>query len=73
MNNSKIQKIINQYGGDEFIKLNFLESMIDSSEKSSEYINDIMNTYQTSSEIEGGRIRLPAVKLPAVKKDKDDE
>jgi len=61
MNNSKIQKIINQYGGDEFIKLNFLESMIESSDKSSDYLTDYLNKYQISSEIDGERIEIPKI------------
>jgi hypothetical protein len=61
MNNSKIQKIINQYGGDEFIKLNFLENMIESSDKSSDYLTDVLNKYQTSSEIDGGRNEIPKI------------
>ena len=59
MNNSKILKIINQYGGNSMININYIEDMIEkedstSNDNTSEYLSDLMDVL-SSSNSEGGK------------------
>ncbi len=68
MNNTKLANLINLYGGNNVIKINNLENMVEhdlNDSNTSEYAVDLLEIFDTSSEYEGGKGKGPKVKAKA--------
>jgi hypothetical protein len=72
MNNTKLSNLINLYGGNDAFKtdafktdafkINNLENMIENDSNTSEYVVDLLEIFDSSSDYEGGKGKLPKFK-----------